>query len=108
MKVFILILMLGFFSLGSNAQSYHYQSGQAQEQKKITITNKNYYAKELQIYVKNSSYKWEFLQTIRIPGGESISFAIGRNESHYSYGYLESNSYRSTIASFSSYPLTLY
>lgn len=104
------MIVMSLISFTSKPQSHYYPSNrsQSQEEQKITINNKSYQAKELRIYVKNSSYEWEFLQTIRVPGGESVSFAIGKYEYPSNYGYLNPTSYGNSISSFGSYPLNLY
>lgn len=109
MKTFILVLAVSLFSLTSRAQSYSNElAEQMQAQKTITINNKSYDAKTIQIYVQNKSYQWEFLQTVRIPGGESVSFTIGQHEYYFNYGYLVNNSYNKTIKKFTEFPLILY
>src|SRR5690606_26098716 len=54
----------------------------------ITISNKAYDAKTVDLYIKNTAtLKWEYYKTLRIPGGMTTSFPIGQYEYYYNYGY---------------------
>lgn len=102
MKQLILLMVMAWMSSTVTVQYYP-------EQKTITINNKGYQAKEVEIYVLNKqTYKWEYIQTRRIPGGGTFTFAIGPYEYVFEYGYIVEGSYTTSVTKFGSYPANLY
>lgn len=78
-------------------------------QNTVTVNNKSYDAKEVEIYVQNmTTFKWEYVNTVRIPGGGTFSHTIGQYEKVYTYGYFVVGGLLSSVTSFTSYPVTLY
>jgi hypothetical protein len=78
------------------------------EEKTITLKNTSTVTKEVEIYVRNqSSFEWEYLQTSRLIGGQTISYLIGANELHSNYGYIVVGSNSTIVLSFSSFPLII-
>lgn len=78
-------------------------------EKKIRLVNKTREVKEVRLYTMNlGNYQWEYLQTIRIPGGGEFSHIIGRYEQLNDYGYKIVGSYSDLINKFSIYPVSLW
>lgn len=75
----------------------------------ITISNKVYDAKNVDLYVKNTAtLKWDYYKTLRIPGGMTTSFPIGQYEYYYNYGYVIQGSMITTITPFRDTPLIVF
>lgn len=79
-----------------------------QDEKTISIKNGGYNAITVELYVKDG-YEWKYLQSVRIPGGSTVTYAIGKYENYFNYGYMKQseNNYYS-VASFYSSIITLY
>ena len=75
----------------------------------ITISNKAYDAKTVDLYIKNAStLKWEYYKPLRIPGGMTTSFPIGQYEYYYNYAYVVQGSMITTITPFRDTPLIVF